>query len=142
MLGYLYEDEEKRERAFKLAARGKFELTSAMYYNDQPPEMMYYAAKAIEELGDRDEAQNRFDTFIDYANIHMNDNIKIDYFAVSLPDFLIFDADLNKKNKVHCLFMKSLGYLGKGDKEKAKKYALKGLEIDKCHAGLKDILRK
>ena len=27
-------------------------------------------------------------------------------------------------------------------KEKAKKYALKGLEIDKCHAGLKDILRK
>ena len=142
MLGYLYEDEEKRERAFKLAARGKFELTSAMYYNDQPPEMMYYAAKAIEELGDRDEAQKRFDTFIDYANIHMNDNIKIDYFAVSLPDFLIFDADLNKKNKVHCLFMKSLGYLGKGDKEKAKKYALKGLEIDKCHAGLKDILRK
>ena len=112
MLGYLYEDEEKRERAFKLAARGKFELTSAMYYNDQPPEMMYYAAKAIEELGDRDEAQNRFDTFIDYANIHMNDNIKIDYFAVSLPDFLIFDADLNKKNKVLCLFMQSLGYLG------------------------------
>ncbi|MGN0162039.1 MAG: DUF5107 domain-containing protein [Candidatus Ornithomonoglobus sp.] len=142
MLGCMYEDEKKREQAFKLAARGEFELTSAMYYNDQPPEMMYYAAMAIKELGNTAEADKRFDAFIEYADKHINDDIKIDYFAVSLPDFLIFDADLNRKNKVHCLFMASLGCLGKGDNEMAKEYALKGLELDKCHAGLKDILKK
>lgn len=48
VLGYLYEDEKKRERVFQLAAKGKFELTSAMYYNDRPPEMMYYALKGFE----------------------------------------------------------------------------------------------
>ena len=142
MLGTLYEDKEKSEEAYKLAARGDFALTSAMYYNDQPPEMMYYAAMAIKELGDSKTANERFDAFIDYANSHMNDDIKIEYFAVSLPDFLIYEADLNKKNTVHCLYMASLGYLGKGDKEKAKEYAKKGLELDKCHAGLTDILKK
>lgn len=82
-----------------MAARGDFALTSAMYYNDQPPEMMYYAAKALDALGDSDTANARFDTFIAYANTHMHDDIKIEYFAVSLPDFLIFEADLNKKIK-------------------------------------------
>lgn len=142
MLGKLYEDKSKSDEAYKLAARGEFALTSAMYYNDQPPEMMYYAAMAIKELGDSKTANERFDAFIDYANSHMNDDIKIEYFAVSLPDFLIYEADLNKKNKVHCLFMASLGYLGKGDKETAKEYAKKGVELDKCHAGLTDILKK
>ena len=32
-------------------------FSSAMYYNDQPPQMMYYSAKAIEALGDKDEAK-------------------------------------------------------------------------------------
>ncbi|MBQ2669253.1 MAG: tetratricopeptide repeat protein, partial [Clostridia bacterium] len=141
MLGNLYEDEAKKKQAFELAARGEFELTSAMYYNDRPPEMTYYAAKAIEALGDSAEAQKRFDAFIDYANAHMDDDIKIEYFAVSLPDFLIYEADLNKKNKVHCLYMAALGYLGKGDTARAKEYAEKGLELNKCHAGLMDIVR-
>lgn len=133
--------EEKRNEAFKLAARGGFELSSAMYYNDQPPEMMYYQAQAIRALGNETEAEKRFDAFIEYADSHMNDDIKIDYFAVSLPDFLIFEADLNKKNKVHCLYMKALGYLGKGDKEKAKECAQKGLELECCHGGFIDILK-
>lgn len=123
-----------------MAARGDFALTSAMYYNDQPPEMMYYAAKALDALGDSDTANARFDTFIAYANAHMHDDIKIEYFAVSLPDFLIFEADLNKKNQVHCLFMAALGYLGKGTITKAMELAQEGLTLDRCHAGLTEML--
>ncbi len=141
-LGCLYEDRDKAERAWKLAARGEFTLSCAMYYNDQPPEMMYYAAMALKELGDIRTAEARFDALIEYAGNHWNDEIKIDYFAVSLPDFLIFDADLNKKNRVHCCFMGALGYLGKGDKAAAKEYAEKGLEMERCHAGLHEIVRK
>lgn len=142
LLGGLYEDSTKSENAYRLAARGDFTLSHAMYYNDQPPEMMYYAAMALKVLGDEQEAARRFDAMISYADAHMNDTIKIDYFAVSLPDFLIFDADLNKKNKVHCHYMAALGYLGKGDMENAKKYADKGLSMEKCHAGLHDILKQ
>ncbi|MBQ8541556.1 MAG: DUF5107 domain-containing protein [Clostridia bacterium] len=137
MLGKLTGD----ENYYSLAARGNFELSSAMYYNDQPPEMMYYAALAIKALGNEKNAEKRFDAFIEYADMHMDDDIKIDYFAVSLPEFLIFEADLNKKNKIHCLYMKALGYLGKGNKEKAKEYAQMGLDMEKCHAGFADILK-
>ncbi len=139
MLGCLYGDKDRSERAFRLAARGNFELASAQYYNDQPPEMTYYAAKALEKLGENEKADELFNAFIEYGNKHMDDEMTIDYFAVSLPDFLIFEADLNKKNKVHCLYMLSLGYLGKHNGAKAKDYALQGLALDKCHSGLKSI---
>ncbi len=142
MLGGLYEEAKQSEDAYRLAARGNGALTSAMYYNDQPPEMMYYAAKAQQALGNTQEAVGRFEAFIDYANEHMNDTIKIDYFAVSLPDFLIFENDLSKKNKVHCFYMAAMGYFGKQDWENAKKYALEGLELEQCHGGLLDILRE
>ena len=71
----------------------------------------------------------------------MNDEMKIDYFAVSLPDFLIFEGDLNKNNKVHCNLMAALGYLGIGDNDNAKKYAKQGLELNQCHAELRDIVK-
>lgn len=142
MLGGLYTDAAKRRQAFELAARGDFAPTSAMYYNDQPPEMMYYAALAHRALGEEQAAQECFERMTDYAKAHMQDEIKIEYFAVSLPDFLIFDADLKRKNMVHCFFMGALGFLGKGDKETAREFAIKGLELDKCHAGLHDVLSK
>ena len=142
ILGTLYTDKEKSKYAYRMAARGDFALTSAMYYNDQPPEMMYYAAKAIEALGGIDEAQRRFDMFIEYADAHMDNEVKIDYFAVSLPDFLIFEADLNKKNRVHCTYMAALGHLGKGDIPAARECGERGLAYDRSHAGLTDILRE
>lgn len=142
LLGNLYKDTAKREQALRLAARGDFQPTSAMYYNDQPPEMMYYAALARRALGEEQTAQAYFDRMIDYAKTHMHDKIKIEYFAVSLPDFLIFDADLDRKNTVHCYFMDALGFLGKGDAQTAREYAQAGQKLDKCHAGLHDVLSK
>ena len=44
-------------------------------------------------------------------------------------------------NKVHCLYMAALGYLGKGEKEQAVSYANKGLALEQCHAGLLEILK-
>ena len=140
MLGNLYEDAEKSTQAYRLASRGNSELTSAMYYNDQPPEMMYYAAKAIGKLGNIDEEKARYQSFIRYADEHMDDKVKIDYFAVSLPDFLIFEADLDKKNKVHCKYMAALGYMGLDDKENLAKTIKEGLSMDKSHAGMLDLM--
>ncbi len=139
LLGRAYSDREKSERAYVLAARGPFQLTSATYYNDQPPEMMYYAAKALEALGDTAEAARRFDRFIAYAHEHMDDHVTVDYFAVSLPDFLIFNGDLDRKNRVHCLYMAALGWLGLGGVAQAKRYAAQGLALEDCHAGLRRI---
>ena len=135
MLSQWTEDKICREKYLQLAARGDGNLSSAMYYNDQPPQMMFYATKAKEILSG-EEKKDLFDAFIQYGKQHMNDVIKIDYFAVSLPDFLVFDADLNKNNMVHCYYMMALGYLGKGDVANAKVLIEKGLALKKCHQEL------
>ena len=97
------------------------ELGSAMYYNDQPVEMRYYAALAKRKLGKEKEAQQMFEAFLTYGRAHENDSVEIDYFAVSLPDFLVFEGDLSKKNRIHCLKMQALGALGQGQPQEAEK---------------------
>ena len=115
---------------FEKASTGLSEPASAMYYNDQPPKTIFYQGMALLKLGRENEANERFDKLIAYADEHIDDEISIDYFAVSLPDLLVFDEDLNIKNKLHCMFMKSLGLYGKGEKEKSKSLFEEALAIN------------
>ena len=108
-----------------------------MYYNDRPPEMIYYQGLAFAELGDTEQAQVRFNKLVDYGKKHIDDDVRTDYFAVSLPDLLIFEENLNERNKKHCLFMMSLGYLGLGMTEKYNECAEKLLAMDNAHQGIR-----
>ncbi|MBX3435648.1 MAG: DUF5107 domain-containing protein [Pirellulales bacterium] len=121
--------------SFRLATRGSAEPTSAQFYNDQPPEMVYYQAAALHALGDVDEAALRFQTLVDYGRDHRNDVPEIDFFAVSLPDFLVFDADLALRNELHCRYMEALGRLGLGDLNGADQQFTAILELDVNHQG-------
>ncbi len=128
-------DEEKSKEAFEAASVGLSEPTGAMYYNDQPPYMIFYQGTALRELGRENEALSRFHKLVDYGEAHIFDEQSIDYFAVSLPDFLVFDVDLNVKNKIHCNFMMGIGYIGLGDTEKAEHYLKEALKLDPYHQG-------
>ena len=122
-LGCAYEKQGKANLAkecFTKASSGISEPSSVMYYNDQPPETIFYQGLALLKLGDIESANNRFNKLISYADTHINDEVAIDYFAVSLPDLLVFEEDLNKKNKLHCLFMKALGLYGLNRKEESR----------------------
>ena len=65
-----------------------------------------------------------------------DNDVKIDYFAVSLPDLLIWEDDLNRRNKVHCHYMMGLGYLGLGDSENAEKHLKAAQALDINHQGV------
>lgn len=137
-LGCAYEgmkEQEKAEAAFRVASSGLEEPTSAMFYNDQPPEMIFYQGLAWQKLGNAHEAKRRFNKLVDYAEKHLFDDVKIDYFAVSLPDFLVFDEDLNKKNEIHCRFMRGLGLLGLGKSAEAEKEFNEALRLECNHIG-------
>ncbi len=126
----------KAKEYYTLAMRGTDDLSSAVYYNDRPPEMLYYQALAAKALGDSKTAAGKFNRLVYHGLEHMDDHIQIDYFAVSLPDFLIYESDLDKKNTVSCAYLTALGYLGLGDTKTAKEYIAKGLENDASHQGL------
>ena len=115
---------------FEKASTGLSEPTSAVYYNDQPPETIFYQGMALLKLGRIEEANLRFNKLIEYSDKHIDGDIKIDYFAVSLPDLLVFNEDLNLKNKLHCMFMKALGLYGMNMLKESKALFTKMLSIN------------
>jgi tetratricopeptide (TPR) repeat protein len=122
---------------FNKATDGLTQPTAALFYNDQQPDKIFYQGLAWQQLGDNDRASAIFNTLIEYGAAHRNDAIQIDYFAVSLPNLLIFDDDLNTRNQVHCDYMMGLGYLGIGEAAKAKDCFEKVLLSDNMHFGAK-----
>jgi len=128
-------DHENARQAFERAASGLSEPTSAMFYNDQPPEMIFYQGLSNQKLGRSAEAQVIFNRLVDYGTTHINDNVKIDYFAVSLPDFLVFEKDPNHMNRVHCHYMMALGYTGLGSSAAAQQEFDRVLTLDANHGG-------
>ncbi len=110
------------------ATQGDSTPAGALYYNDQPPENVYFQARALRDLGREEEAESRFLSLITFAEDHQNDEVEIDYFAVSLPDFLVFDVDLSERNLRHCYFLFVLGYDGVGDIDRRDQYLARLLE--------------
>ena len=139
LLGLAYEKSNENEVAkkyFEKASRGLEEPTDVMYYNDQPADTIFYQGLALRKLGKELEARGRFNKLYDYGESHIFDERKIDYFAVSLPDFLVFEDNLNIRNKVHCNYLMALGCLGLGKDNKAKELFEKALKLDSNHQGL------
>lgn len=126
---------EKATECWAIASQGLEEPASAMFYNDQPPDMIFYQGLAWLKLGVGKEAKRRFNKLVDYAEKHLFDDVKIDYFAVSLPDFLVFEDDLNKRNRIHCLYMMGLGLLGLGRTAQAKERLNEALGLETNHQG-------
>lgn len=117
------------------ATIGLSEPAPAIYYNDQQPDKIFYQGMALLKLGRHEEAAQRFDNLVKYGDAHLNDSVTIDFFAVSLPDLMIFDDDLDQRNQIHCYYLLALGYLGLGNTVKADEYLDKVLALDPAHAG-------
>jgi tetratricopeptide (TPR) repeat protein len=139
LLGVAYEALNEKEKAlncWQKAIIGPQEPAAAMYYNDAKPDKIFYQGLALRKLGREDEAHGRFFKLINYGKQHIFDKVVMDYFAVSLPDLLIWEDSLDTKNLIHCKYMLALGYYGMGDKEKALKYLAEVEELDNNHQGI------
>jgi hypothetical protein len=106
-----------------------------MFYNDQPPDMIFYQGLSNQKLGRSAEAQDIFYRLVNYGTTHIHDDVRIDYFAVSLPDFLVFEKDPNRMNRVHCHYMMALGYMGLENAQTAQQQFAEVLALDANHSG-------
>jgi tetratricopeptide (TPR) repeat protein len=139
-LGCAYEglnDPDTAKKWFKKATVGLDEPSAAMFYNDQQPDKIFYQGLAWKKLGENEKAIHIFSKLIRYGDQHINDEVKVDYFAVSLPNLLVFEDDLNVRNKAHCHFIQGLGYLGLEKISEAKNAFLSVLQLDPEHLGAK-----
>ncbi|MEA4927366.1 MAG: DUF5107 domain-containing protein [Candidatus Limiplasma sp.] len=128
-------EEETACDCFTRAALGDTEPAGMMFYNDQPADMILYQGLALRALSREAEARARFHKLVDYGERHLFDDVKIDYFAVSLPDMQLFEEDLNARNRAHCQYLIALGSYGLGDLRRAGEACAETLRIDAAHPG-------
>ena len=139
LLGIAYDalgQKDKARECWEEATKGPQEPAAAMYYNDAKPDKIFYQGMALYKLGREDEAHGRFYKLINYGKQHIFEKQVMDYFAVSLPDLLIWEDSLDTKNLIHCKYMLALGYYGMGEKEKAERYLKEVEALDCNHLGI------
>ncbi|MDQ5929226.1 MAG: hypothetical protein QG594_1004, partial [Bacteroidota bacterium] len=127
---------DEAKKYWHLAKDGNTEPAAAIFYNDQKPDKIFYQGLALLKLGLVDEANTRFNNLIAFGEKHLNQTIKLDYFAVSLPDLLIWEDDLTFRNKIHCHYMLGLGNLGLEKIDQAKLHLHQAAKMDLNHQGV------
>ena len=129
----------RAQECWEEATKGPQEPAAAMYYNDAKPDKIFYQGMALRRLGREDEAHGRFYRLINYGKQHIFEKQVMDYFAVSLPDLLIWEDSLDTKNVIHCKYMLALGYYGMGDKFHAEKFLHEVQALDNNHQGIQQL---
>lgn len=143
-LGCAYEglyDLDQARICWEIARNGISEPAAAIFYNDQKPDKIFFQGLALLKLKKKEEAEKRFSSLIHYGEAHINDDVKLDYFAVSLPDMQIWEDDLVLRNRVHCLYMQGLGYMGLDHKETGLQYLQQAHRLDINHQGILSALQ-
>ena len=79
---------------------------------------------------------------LDYSERLEQQTPKIEYFATSLPAMLLFEDDLEKRNKIEALFLRGQALFGLGRTGDAKKLIGEVLHMNLNHAGAADLLKQ
>ena len=102
--------DESRARAFWSAAAAPLR---------EPGMHSYFQALALRALGEETQATAIVSDLARAADVKMKQEPKVDYFATSLPNMLLFHDDLKKRNRIESLLLSALASDGEGDGAKA-----------------------
>lgn len=130
---------DEARQCWQRATAGPEEPAPMLYYNDARPDKIFYAGLAHRRLGAADRAAGIFHKLVNYGEQHLFDHVSMDYFAVSLPDLLVWDDDLDIRNAIHCHYLLALGHYGLGNADKADRHARRVRQLDPNHQGLQAI---
>jgi tetratricopeptide (TPR) repeat protein len=101
----------------------------------QLSEASYWRARALERLGDRDGAGRILRDLRAAARRQAREEVRIDYFATSLPTFLLFEDDLERRNRTACRYLEGLAELGLGRLTSAARAFEEVVALDPGHSG-------
>jgi hypothetical protein len=104
-------------------------------------ELSYYSALALKELGKAAESKELLESIRSYAQAKLTEEVKIDYFATSLPLLLVFDDDLQKRNAWEAKYLEVLAEIGLSNFERARELLRMVLELNAMHIGAREALK-
>jgi len=115
------------------ACAGHGELAESRYYNDQPVDYLFYRGVALKQLGQSAQAEQQFTQMQQWASQQSEMLPGADFFAVSLPDLMALDNDLQQAHQQHCLLVTALAQLGLGQLAAAQQTLSELLAINPAH---------
>jgi tetratricopeptide (TPR) repeat protein len=118
--------------------KGDFQEMSVRTFS----EMTFYSALASEKLGQKARAKKIFRELLAYAQKLHKTPAKIDYFATSLPTMLLFNDDLDFRQKTTALFLEAQARFGLGAAAKARALLKVVLKRDPNHALASDLAKQ
>jgi tetratricopeptide (TPR) repeat protein len=116
--------------------KGDFQQMAMLAISD----MTFWSGLAVKRLGSEQQAESIFQSIYDYSVELEQTEPKIDYFATSLPAMLLFDDDLQSRNRINALFLRAQAVAGLGRTAEAEGLLRKILGIDASHTGALDLL--
>ncbi len=125
-------------RHWEIAARssGDFQEMSVRAFSEKT----FYSAMAFKALGETDRARGLLNALLEYAKDLANTPAKIDYFATSLPDMLLFEEDLDRRRRIESKVLTAQAMLGLDDSTAAEAMLNDVLGEDPSHALAADLL--
>jgi tetratricopeptide (TPR) repeat protein len=130
-------DKQTARAHWRIAAtfRGDFQEMSVRAFS----EMTYFSALAWARLGALARAKKLFRDLLAHAQRLETAPARIDYFATSLPTMLLFEDDLQFRQRTTALFLQAQARLGLGQTASAKALLKQVLERDPNHALAADL---
>ncbi|MCA9237012.1 MAG: DUF5107 domain-containing protein [Planctomycetales bacterium] len=103
--------------AFEAAAAEQGDFSEMAVAEHSP--LSYFRGLALRELGRQDESQALFRALRDFAEQRIGQEARIDYFATSLPNLLVFEEDLQQRRDAEHGLLLALACRGLGDDKAA-----------------------
>ena len=118
------------------AHRGDFQLMRVTAFS----ELTFYNALALARLGRSEEANHLLRGVVEFAESLRREEPKLDYFATSLPQMLLFEDDARKRNDVRADFLEAQARIGLGDVAAGRELLDRVLAADPNNAYAADLL--
>jgi tetratricopeptide (TPR) repeat protein len=96
--------------------------------------LSYFRGLALRELGRDDEARALFRAMVTHAAARRSEEARIDYFATSLPNLLVFDENLRARRDAEADLLAALGHHGLGETGEASAALRRTLDFDRSQA--------
>jgi tetratricopeptide (TPR) repeat protein len=124
-------------------ARRELELAADPRPSQHPPmvpapslsEASYWRALAMRRQGDTAAAAQLLEDLRAAAQRQAETEVRIDFFATSLPAFLLFEDDLARRKRAQSRYLEGLAHLGLGSPDLARAAFEEVLDLDPNHAG-------
>lgn len=124
--------------AWGLAAshRGDFQLMRVTSFS----ELSYYNALALLRIGRARDANDLLQRLLEFAVALRTEEPRVDYFATSLPQMLLFEDDARMRNAVRADFLEAQARIGLGEIAAGRKLLDRVLSADPNNAHAADLL--